>query len=208
MEVEGEANQNSFIQHATVVVQITHRPLDFLAPLPPSDFISVSALSVLTSLKTPLLYISAMSRKVTIEEEFDDETDLPLPARPLPNMGSKGAILEEITSSGDEDDFDMNIEQEPTAGPATPSRAPRPQSSAPRPQASPPLGGQARQQPANSVTDITPYKKSVVLEYLSVSCLIIVQVDLHLSYLYRRETTLWYWGTSHTSDQCSVVAVK
>lgn len=34
-----------------------------------------------------------------IIEEFDDDFDLPLPSRPLPNTGTRGAILEEISSS-------------------------------------------------------------------------------------------------------------
>ena len=56
-----------------------------------------------------------MSRRaVTVEEEFDDDTDLPLPKRPLPNTGTRGAILEALS---DEDEGDS----EP--GPATPSHA-------------------------------------------------------------------------------------
>lgn len=56
-----------------------------------------------------------MSRRVVVEEEFDDETDLPLPSRPLPNTGPRGAILEALTDDEDEED------SEP--GPATPSYA-------------------------------------------------------------------------------------
>ncbi|CED83576.1 Signal recognition particle, subunit Srp19 [Phaffia rhodozyma] len=33
-------------------------------------------------------------------EEFNDDTDLPLPSSSLPNLGDKGSILEEITPSG------------------------------------------------------------------------------------------------------------
>ena len=54
-----------------------------------------------------------MSRRTaTIVEEFDDDTDLPLPNRALPNTGTRGAILEQIGidsdrevdgDSGDED---------------------------------------------------------------------------------------------------------
>ena len=43
-------------------------------------------------------------------EEFDDDTDLPLPSQPLPNTGTRGALLEEIQ--------DLHIESEPTAGPS------------------------------------------------------------------------------------------
>ncbi|EIM81982.1 uncharacterized protein STEHIDRAFT_114659 [Stereum hirsutum FP-91666 SS1] len=75
-----------------------------------------------------------------IIEEFDDDFDLPLPSRPLPNTGTHGAILEEISSSNsssnaDDDDTDaspgfsrgqgQNVleswyeAQQSTAGPAT-----------------------------------------------------------------------------------------
>jgi len=57
------------------------------------------------------------------EDEFDDDTDLPLPnARLLPNMGTKGALLEEI-----------DIETAPTAGPEVARRAPPPSASRPTP---------------------------------------------------------------------------
>ena len=55
-----------------------------------------------------------MSRRVVVEEEFDDDIDLPLPNRPLPNTGTRGAILEALT---DEEDDGGDSE----AGPATPS---------------------------------------------------------------------------------------
>ncbi|KAJ3935782.1 MAG: signal recognition particle, SRP19 subunit [Lentinula lateritia] len=88
-----------------------------------------------------------MSRKaVLVEDEFDDETDLPLPARPLPHTGAKGPVLQEIVSDIDsEDDFDLDTSQ--LAGPASPP------SSKPkfRPEG-------ASQLPKNTITDITPYK--------------------------------------------------
>jgi hypothetical protein len=40
-----------------------------------------------------------MSRRAAIvEEEFDDDTDLPLPSQPLPNIGSRGPVLQEVTA--------------------------------------------------------------------------------------------------------------
>ncbi|KAJ7598557.1 signal recognition particle, SRP19 subunit [Mycena floridula] len=71
-----------------------------------------------------------MSRRTAIVEEFDDDTDLPLPNQPLPNTGSKGPLLEEIIP---EDDFLSR------AGPASPSFIPP-------------------QQYLPTVTDVTPYK--------------------------------------------------
>jgi len=86
-----------------------------------------------------------------IEEEFDDDTDLPLPNRALPNTGTRGAILEEIgiasdrevdEDSGDEhDDPDlMELGTQPSA-----------------------TGSASHQEGSNSgdrpvVTDIKPYK--------------------------------------------------
>ncbi|KAG8912516.1 signal recognition particle subunit [Tulasnella sp. 417] len=81
-----------------------------------------------------------MSRRIVeVESEsdgevFDDDTDLPLPGstsknkQSLPNTGSRGALLEEIS-----------IEQEPTGGPEVPSRV-RPSKA---PQRAPPSGSSA-----------------------------------------------------------------
>ncbi|KAF9005416.1 hypothetical protein BDQ17DRAFT_1408193 [Cyathus striatus] len=80
-----------------------------------------------------------MSRRPMIEEEFDDDTDLPLPSQPLPNTGLRGPLLQEIDISDDE--------LEPHAGPASPSR--------PSTQSRPTADGS---RPQGSVTDITPYK--------------------------------------------------
>ena len=44
---------------------------------------------------------STMSRRAVVVEEFDDDTELPLPNRSLPNTGTRGAILEAL--SDDED---------------------------------------------------------------------------------------------------------
>ena len=99
---------------------------------------SIASAASITS-HTPL----AMSRRAAVvEEEFDDDTDLPLPNKPLPNTGTRGALLEELEDSEDEDAPTL---LEPTAGPASPSL----------PQFRP-AGGDGK-----TVTDITPYKKYV-----------------------------------------------
>jgi len=88
-----------------------------------------------------------MSRRTAVVEEFDDDTELPLPNRPLPNTGSRGAILEELSDDAYSDD-DVPPLRAPTAGPASPSQM---QFKAPVPER--PEHG------ARAVTDITPYKK-------------------------------------------------
>ena len=87
-----------------------------------------------------------MSRRTAVVEEFDDDTDLPLPNRPLPNKGLRGAILAEL-SDEDESDEDVPPLHNPTAGPASPSQL---QFKAPVPEHG-----------SRNVTDITPYKKCV-----------------------------------------------
>ncbi|KAJ7150985.1 signal recognition particle, SRP19 subunit [Mycena crocata] len=84
-----------------------------------------------------------MSRRAAIiEEEFDDDTDLPLPSQPLPNTGTSGPLLQELSISDDELDPHPNQR----AGPASPPYA--------QPTFRPPPGANLR----NTVTDITPYK--------------------------------------------------
>ena len=90
-------------------------------------------------------------RNQPVIEEFDDDTDLPLPSRPLPNTGDKGAILQSIDSDDEdvsepgEDVFARGWPKHP--GPASPSNVGNP-------------FGAAQQQPgAPLVTDLTPYKK-------------------------------------------------
>ncbi|KAJ7054403.1 signal recognition particle, SRP19 subunit [Mycena amicta] len=78
-----------------------------------------------------------MSRRAAVVEEFDDDTDLPLPSRPLPNHGSLGPLLQELHISDDD------VELPPRAGPASSPYNARP----------PPPGPGS-----NTVTDITPYK--------------------------------------------------
>lgn len=95
-----------------------------------------------------------MSRRPAIVEEFDDDTDLPLPNKPLPNTGMRGALLEEIgaSDSEDEESDSMNLRQ-PAAGPASPSLA----------QFRPSGGPDA----SNTITDITPYKRCVSATHLA-----------------------------------------
>ena len=81
-----------------------------------------------------------MPPRTAVVEDFDDDTDLPLPARPLPAL-PRGALLEEIVPSDDDDDSDDLDQSE--AGPASPPNVQF------RPTSKP---------PSNTVTDITPYK--------------------------------------------------
>jgi len=89
-----------------------------------------------------------MSRHAAIVEEFDDDTDLPLPSRSLPNTGSRGAILEEVVDS-DDDEGDHGEAPELLDYSAM---------------GSPPLPSSARD---TRVTDITPYKKCAVSYMIS-----------------------------------------
>ena len=90
-----------------------------------------------------------MSRRAAVvEEEFDDDTDLPLPNKPLPNTGTRGAILQEIDATDSEEDDD---EGDSAAGPASPSLAQFRQST----------GAGAGTNAQATVQDITPYKKCV-----------------------------------------------
>lgn len=95
----------------------------------------------------------AMSRKAAVIEEFDDDTEIPLPNQPLPNMGPRGPLLEAIHSSDDDDDDDDDYLSR--AGPASPSGKSK---SLFRP----PPSDNSRLAGKGTVTDITPYKSSVV----------------------------------------------
>lgn len=86
-----------------------------------------------------------MSRRAAIVEEFDDDTDLPLPSIPLPNTGSRGPLLEELHISDDE------FEPSQRAGPASPPKQTLFSESASK-----------SSENQRNVTDITPYKTSVV----------------------------------------------
>jgi len=82
-----------------------------------------------------------MSRRAAIVEEFDDDTDLPLPSLPLPNTGPRGPLLQELNISDDE------CEPSQHAGPASPPRQ------SPLSESTSKLSENQR-----NVTDITPYK--------------------------------------------------
>ena len=88
-----------------------------------------------------------MSRRTTlVEEEFDDDTDLPLPSNSIPNLGTRGALLEAVSDDEDDDEG---------PGPATPSNTSFGGGG----------GGGVRSGGGphiNQVTDITPYKKYVL----------------------------------------------
>jgi len=97
--------------------------------------------AVPNSLTSALRLIANMSRRAPIVEEFDDDTDLPLPSLSLPDTGSRGAILEEIADTDDDEGGDSDDAPElldPSA-----------------------IGGSGLQPSARDtrVTDITPYKK-------------------------------------------------
>jgi hypothetical protein len=101
--------------------------------------------------------------RTAIIEEFDDDTDLPLPSRALPNTGTHGPLLEEIFADDlggrveDEDDDDDDLDENFTASlhKHTPGSA-----SHPNPILRPPGAG-IRPDGAATVTDVTPYKSCV-----------------------------------------------
>lgn len=95
----------------------------------------------LISLRSRLSHHTMSRRAAIVEvEEFDDDTDLPLPSRSLPDTGTRGAILEEIVHSDDDgedsDEAPDLLHHSAMSGPA--------------------LQPSARD---TRVTDITPYKK-------------------------------------------------
>ena len=90
-----------------------------------------------------------MSRRAAIVEEFDDDTDLPLPSPPLPYTGSRGPLLQELHISDDE------FESSQYAGPASARQSHLSEST------SKPSENQ------RNVTDITPYKTSVFSSFFS-----------------------------------------
>jgi hypothetical protein len=89
--------------------------------------------------------LSNMSRRAEIVEEFDDDTDLPLPSRLLPDTGSRGAILEKIVDLDVDEDDDDDADSDEAPELLDPSAGGSPAS---RPDAR-----------DGRVTDITPYKK-------------------------------------------------
>lgn len=95
-----------------------------------------------------------MSRRaITVEEEFDDDTNLPLPSRALLNTGTRGAILEEIGIDYDrEDDEDSEDEDGDPDFMELGSTQPSATGSASRQEGSNSIGDRS------TVTDIKPYK--------------------------------------------------
>lgn len=96
-----------------------------------------------------------MSRRaVTVEDEWDDDSDLPLPSRPLPNTGGRGPLLEAVDSDSDEDAPELlSREGLGQAGPASPLGF----GFGAGPGAG--VGAGTKLDGASVVTDITPYKK-------------------------------------------------
>ena len=104
-----------------------------------------------------------MSRRAAIvEDEFDDDTDLPLPSRPLPNTGTRGPLLEAIDGDDDDDDDDEDNDA-PELIDTEMRGAGSASSNLDRERARMGLGPDA-----NFVTDVTPYKKCVCLSYLHI----------------------------------------
>jgi len=89
-----------------------------------------------------------MSRRTAVVEEFDDDTDLPLPSRPVLNSGPRGPLLEEIGYS-EEEDSESDSDYDQTLGQASQSQPPL---------RTPNTSAQSQGAPSNTVTDITPYK--------------------------------------------------
>ena len=89
-----------------------------------------------------------MSRQAAYIEEFDDDTDLPLPTHTLPNTGTHGALLEELHISDDE--------FQPPSSQAGPARQQRSEQS----------GDASRR-----ITDTTPYKSCAIFSSSGVATL-------------------------------------
>ena len=109
------------------------------SPSAPGDFTGLRPYR--PSHKAPCLGALPPCRKSS-----EDDTGLPLPNKPLPNTSAQGALIEELDTSGDENDIPTLLE--PRAGPASPSF----------PQFKPGSGGET----GNTVTDITLYEKYVL----------------------------------------------
>ncbi|PPQ91234.1 hypothetical protein CVT25_000089 [Psilocybe cyanescens] len=129
-----------------------------------------------------------MSRRAAIVEEFDDDTDLPLPSQPLPNTGSRGPLLEELHISDDE--FEPRGSQR--AGPASPTRYQASAESTSR--------GSDPTSNTNRVTDITPYKNW--------SCIYPIYIDAKRPYgrgqrRIERAKSLWFPLSKDIADAAS-----
>ncbi|KDR72566.1 hypothetical protein GALMADRAFT_39294, partial [Galerina marginata CBS 339.88] len=124
-----------------------------------------------------------------IVEEFDDDTDLPLPSQPLPNTGSRGPLLEEMHISDDE--FEPHINSK--AGPASPRYQGRPDSASKE-------AITASSANANRVTDITPYKNW--------TCIYPIYIDAKRPYgtgqrRVQRAKSLWWPLSKDIADAAS-----
>jgi signal recognition particle subunit SRP19 len=65
-----------------------------------------------------------MAPQIEDVDEFDDDTDIPLPSRPLPNTGTRGAILEEIGApSGSDNEMDFGPTASGSGNASSTSRA-------------------------------------------------------------------------------------
>lgn len=122
-----------------------------------------------------------MSRRAALVEEFDDDTDLPLPSQSLPNTGSRGAIIEEIADSddtgGDSDGAPELLDHSTSGGPA--------------------LKPDSRE---GRVTDITPYKKW--------TCIYPIYIDAKRPYgtgsrRISRSKSVWWPLSKDIADACS-----
>lgn len=134
-----------------------------------------------------------MSKRGAYIEEFDDDTDLPLPNQPLPNTGARGHLLEEIDS---DDDLDFTS---PQAGPASPPAAKS--QFRPHPADSEPSNRK------NMVTDITPYKK-YVLGVVAFQSLTSRKLVVRISHLHRCETSVWDWTAEDLESEECMVALE
>ena len=116
------------------------------SPSVPSDIAGLHPYKL--SYKAPCLGALPPWRKSS-----EDDTDLPLPNKPLPNPGAQGALIEELDTSEDENDTPTLLD--PRAGPASPSF----------PQSRPGSGGEA----GNTVTDITLHNTYVLPSCVQIS---------------------------------------
>jgi len=124
-----------------------------------------------------------MSRRTAVIEEVDDDTDLPLPSRPLPNTGTKGPLLQEVSS--DEDD-DLETGNEPTATTSqTQQRQTRPLQSSSSQSQAPPQGFTAEK-----IQELYP-------DYKTFTCIYPIYIDAKRPYgtgsrRISREKSVWW----------------
>ncbi|KAF8508015.1 signal recognition particle, SRP19 subunit [Hysterangium stoloniferum] len=144
-----------------------------------------------------------MSRSAAIEEvedeEFDDDTDLPLPS--LPNTGSHGPILQEL-----------DIPLSPTPGPS-PSPSPRP----PARQPSAPKQGETSTAHENVTTDPVTGRKVVWVQddsaYKNWTSIYPIYIDAKRPYKgserrVPREKSVWWPLSSDIVEACAQLGLK